>query len=519
MMLLLALAPVLAAPVVDTSAEVTVGWSEYRALWTGDPILGGFDLYSPAVPLDRLLVHPTASVTVRPSAAHRFRLVVDGRTLQRVTLLDDAGEPVHLWTSDGQLLADATRERLFLDEASWRWRPGGDKSLDLRVGVLPYAIAGGRLHHESWPGVRLRLDAQRRGWAPLAAVARAAITPQGAGFGALTVQHEPSSFEHLGLEVSLAVDDRVGIAPMFEDDLGMQVDLWRETSDAFIDAHEDWVLDELYKHYGGQVDGVRQFSEDLETYMALGGSVRMAHVAALGRVLLGRWLLDGAVVGGFGSVTLTGRALPGDATPAEVGAADWPDGTAGEPFSLSFPTRGLAWDLGVDRLLGEHWRVAGFFQGMTGDDDLVDKAVAGEPVTMFLATDHRFTRTRVFPVDGTARGGGWSAPAGVAGHGLVSTGVSVGLAWPRVAASAQLALPLATHPSLLEPHGRIYGVEGDVFVAVRPLPWLGLSAEAGAFQPGTFFLDSSDPTANQLRELPLGWRVYTGLTVSGATGG
>ncbi len=514
----LLLAPAFSAPDVEADAAVTLGWSEYRALWTGDPILGGFDLYSPAVPLDRLLIHPEASLTLRPSSAHRIRLVVDGRSMQRVTGYDDAGELIHLWTSDGQLLSDAARERLFFDEASWRWRPGGDPSVDLRVGVLPYSIAGGRLHHESWPGVRFRFDAMRRGLAPLTALARVAVTPKGSTFAALTVQHEPSAFEFVGLEASIASDPHEGIAPMIEDDLGMMVDLWGSTSDAFIDQYEDWVLQGLYGLYGHQADGIWLFSQDLDTFLSLEGSARIAHFSALGRVLAGSWMIDAAVIGGVGEVTLTGHALPADATPHQIAEASWPNEVPYEVFSLAFPVRGFAWDLGVDRLVGDHWRVAGFFQGMSGDRDLVDKALAGEPVTLFLATDHRFTRTRVFPVDVVTRGGGWSGPAGVAGHGLISTGLSVGLWWPRVAASAQLALPMATHRSPIEPCGRIYGLEGDLFVAVRATPWLSFAGEAGAFQPGTFFLDATDPNGDHPFELPIGWRIYGGLTVATPSG-
>ncbi len=508
----LLLAPALAAQDVEATAEATVGWSRYDDLWTGDLILGAFQLQSPSRPFDRLLISPRASVTYRPDRAHRLRLVINPRTLQRVSYLDHQLQTQTVWTSDGELLTDAWRERFFLDEASWRWRPDGDPSIDLRVGILPYSIAGGRLLHESWPGVRFRFDAMRRGILPVAALARIAVSPTGSAFGALTLQHEPSSFEFVGLEASMTVDSTVGIAPMFEDDFGMMLELWRTTSDGFFDENQVWAENALAEAYGNDMNGIWVFYEDLQTFMDLSGTARIAHVSALSRLLVKRWMIDAAVVGGLGQVTLTGKAIPPTVNREEL-SSEWPGNEFADSFELQFPVRGLAWDLAVDRLLGDHWRIAGFFQGMTGDPLLVEKATSGQPVNMFLATDHRFTRTRVFPVDVAARCGAWSAPAGVAGHGLASTGLSIGLSWPTVAASAQLALPMATHRSPIEPYGRIYGVEADLFVAVRPLSWLSFAGEAGAFKPGTFFLDDTSDDRDTLQELPIGWRVYAGVTV------
>ena len=64
-------APASVLPPVEVDARVDLSWQEYAALWVGDPLLGGFDLYSPPQPLDRLLVGPALQATLRPGAAHR----------------------------------------------------------------------------------------------------------------------------------------------------------------------------------------------------------------------------------------------------------------------------------------------------------------------------------------------------------------------------------------------------------------------------------------------------------------
>ncbi|NOY27039.1 MAG: hypothetical protein GXP62_14305 [Oligoflexia bacterium] len=512
-MLLLALciSTASAGTIAQAEASLGLGWVEYAALWTGDPILGGFDLYSPPQPLDRLLISPSAMITLRPSDSQRIRIRASGRTLSRLTTIDSNGDIQYLWASDGVPLAQAAAERLFLDEASWRWRPGGDRWLDLRLGILPWSLAGGRMLAESWPGATLRLDAARKGWAPVAVEAHASVTPTGSNTVAMAVRYEPSWLEYVGLEAAYSQDPRQGIAPLVQDDLGMLVELWRGTSGEFIDKNQDWVLSGLYDLYGQEVDGVRAFHEDLKTFVDLDGTARVLHLAASGRVMLGRTLIDAALVHARGQVALSGNGIPGELAPADIDGTSWATQTPTTPFDLRFPVSGWAWDLDLEFLLASHWRISAFFQGMTGEDELLSKALAGETVHVFLATDLAFVRTRVFPWDAALQSGAWSFPPGVAGYGLMTPGTSIDLATDHTSASFQLALPMATEPSPLEPHGQIYGLEADLFLGARAGKHTTLAADFGAFQSGTFFVDQGG--RDTLAELPIGWRLHGSITI------
>lgn len=513
LLLLISLAAaVAAAPEVE--AGLQVGWLEYGDLWTGDPILGGFDLRSPPAPLDRLLVAPVLTATARAGTAHRFRITASGRTLSRITLLDEDLEVVHVLASDGVPVSEAWRERLFLDEASWRWRPGGDPAVDLRAGILPYAVAGNRLFVESWPGARLRWDAQRQGLAPLVAEARVADTLRGATMAALSVGHEPSLFEFVGVEAAWTRDRLGGVAPLLEQDLGMMLELWRGTSAEFFQRYPDEVLGGLYDLYGHEVDGVRMLQADLATFLDLQGTADLLHLSLLGRVVAGGLLLDGAFVLARGRATVTGWRIP-DGTPwADVATPAWATDAPREAFTGDLDLRGHAVDLAISGLGAERWPWLVFVQGVSGDADLAQHALSGEPVTAFLATDQRFVRTRLFPVETAGTSGSLSLPPGVAGHGLLTPGLRLGRRWARVEPTLQVALPLAPEPAPLPPHGRIYGLEADLLVTAELAGGTRAFLEGGAFQPGTFFLDASSFDRDHPLELPLGWRVFAGISIA-----
>ncbi len=513
---LLLLAPSLRAS-VEADASLTAGWLEYDDLWSGDPILGGFDLASPSDPLNRWLLVPQASVTWRPGVSHRVRVRFNGRSLARVVTLDDDLAIVHVLVSDGVPVSEAWKERLFLDEASWRWRPGGDPASDLRVGILPYGIAGGRFQAESWPGLRYRLDARRRGWAPLAAELRGAATLSGSLQAAVAVRHEPSMFEHVGLELAWTRDGSQGVAPLLENDLGMLTELWADTSGDFIDTYRKYVLEGLAELYGSEADGMRAFQGDLQQFMDLHGEAELFYASAYTRLLVGPVLLDAAVIHGWGRGNLVGNKFEQGTEPGDVGPR-WYEDAPREPFEVDLELRGWAWDLAATFLTEGHWQPGLFFQGMSGEDDLVGRALAGEPVRLFLASDPAFVRTRIFPADAAARSGALDFPPGVAGYGLLTPGAW--LAWDRerVGANLQLALPCATRPSPIDPHMRIYGLEADLLLVATPWEALQLQLEGGVFQPGTFFIDGSNPDGDHPLELPIGWRVIGAVTIRSPSG-
>ncbi len=502
-------------PELDAWGRLQLGWLEQRNLWTGDPLLGGFDLASSSDPLNRIVLSPEGRLTTRFGVAHRVRLHLNGRSLMRYATLDEDLAVVHGVASDGVPIEEAWKERLFFDEASYRWRPDGDPAVDLRLGILPFSIASGRLLADSWPGARFRLDGARKGWFPLALEARGAISFQGTRFMAASLRREPSLFEHYGLEASLTHDPNQGLTEVLEQDLGMLTELWRDTSGSFIDAYEAEVLDYLATHYADPTDGLRSFQWDLQTFLDLHGSARMAHYSLVLRRLFGSLLVDGALIHGRGQVSLVGNRFPEDMQPGDIGDLErWETTAPRVPFQLDFAVRGWAWDLALSPMLEGRWQLGAFFQGMTGDDDLVGKALAGEPVSLFLATDQDFLRTRLFPAEAVQRDGALGLPPGVAGHGLMAPGLWFGLETRPLEANLQLACPLATHPSPLEPYGRLYGCEADLLLSGRLWDRVLPQLEAGLFQPGSFFLDASDGARDQLLELPLGWRLFAALTLS-----
>ena len=502
---------------MEGGASLSVAWLEYADLWSGDPILGGFDLASPSDPLDRWLLVPQASLTWRPGVAHRFRIRANGRSLARVPALDDDLAIVHVLVSDGVPVSEAWRERLFLDEASWRWRPDGDPAVDLRAGVLPYGIAGGRFQAESWPGLRARVDARRLGLAPVAVELRGAYSTQGSTMAALALRREPSMFEHLAFELAWADDPVHGVAPMLEQDLGMLTELWGATSGEFIETYQGYVLNGLNQLYGSEADGLRAFHSDLQRFMELSGSAELYYASGFARLVTGSVLWDAAVVHAWGQGSLEGWAIPEGTVPEQVGAT-WYQDAPRERWSSDLRIRGWAWDLAASVLTPGHLQPGFFFQGMTGEDDLVGRAAQGLPVRMFLASDPAFVRTRIFPADSAARSGALDFPPGVAGYGLMTPGFWLAWDGARWGADLQLALPCATQPSPLEPHMRIYGLEGDLLLVASPWDAVQVQLEGGLFQPGTFFLDSSDPDADHPLDLPLGWRVIGAVTIRAESG-
>ena len=511
--LLMAVSTSRASQPVQAWASAGLYGLAYDDLWSGDLLTGGFQLTSPQDPLDWLLFAPQGSVTWRPRRAHRLRLTVNARSLQRYTTVDSELTVVHRLASDGVPLQEAWRERLFLDEASWRLRPGGDPSLDLRLGILPLSAAGGRLLVESWPAARLRLDGARKGWFPATAQGWVAVTPQGTTLATVSLLHEPSMFEHVGVEWSCTRDPHQGIAPLLREDLGMMMDLWRDTSGEFINTWQQQVEAGLYSLYGGQVDGIREFAWDLDTFLALEGQARIHHLTLLASRVLGKVSVDGALIYGFGQASLSGQALPADSAWEDVGVEDWAETAPRTPFQLEMGLRAWAWDAALSSLGDSPWRWTFFFQGMSGDPQLVRHAVDGDPVRLFLASDVDFLRTRMFPADLAARSGALTFPPGVAGHGLMTPGVQLSRDAPRWMGSLELALPMATVPSTLEPNGWIYGLEADLWLAAHLGDRCTPQAEAGLFQPGTFFLGAtSGDTFSQV--LPLGWRVILGLSWS-----
>ncbi len=502
---------------MEGEASLSAAWLEYDDLWSGDPHLGGFYLASPADPLDRWLLVPQASLTWRPGIAHRVRVRANGRSLARVPTINDQLEFVHVLVSDGVPVSEAWRERLFLDEASWRWRPDGDPAVDLRAGILPYGIVGGRFQAESWPGLRARLDAQRLGWFPLALELRGADTLRGTRQAALSLRHEPSMFEHLAAELAWSSDATAGVAHVLEQDLGMMTELWADTSGDFIGSYQGYVVDGLSDLYGSQADGMRAFHADLQQFIELRGSAQLLYASAFARVLVGPVLVDAAAVHARGKGSLTGYRFEDGATPSEVGA-DWYQAAPKEPWSMDLELRGWAWDLAFSVLADSRWQPGVFFLGMTGEDDLVGRAAAGEPVRMFLASDPAFVRTRIFPADSAARSGALDFPPGVAGHGLITPGAWLAWDGEHWGANLQLALPCATRPSPLEPHMHIYGLEADLLIAATPWEALQLQLEGGLFQPGSFFIDASNPSADHPLELPIGWRVIAAVTIRTPSG-
>ncbi len=493
----------------ELESSLELGWLEYDSLWGGDLLMGGFDLSSPPYLPDRLMLVPQVRFTLRPGEKHRFRVDLDGRTLQRYTSFDEELNLVHGLASDGVPVEEAWKERLFLDEASWRYRPRGDPSMDLRLGVLPFSISGGRFLAESWPGASFRLDAGRLGWIPLALEARGATTARGTVFCALSLLHEPSLFEELGLEISFTRDSNGGITPLLEEDLGMLTELLWDTSSGFMDAHEAWVMSGLYDLYGTSEYGVSLFYDDLKTFLDLDGSASLLHSSLLARKVLGPVFVDLALVHAGGHAEIKGNEIPDSAVPQDLGDENWASVSPREAFSLDLKVSGWAWDLAISSLRSGVWQWLVFFQGMSGDPDPVAKAINGATSTLFLATDQRFLRTALFPVDTASRTGAFSSAPGLSGFGLMTPGLSSVWTTDKCHLGLQVALPMSTSPSPLQQDydAWIYGLEGDLTLSLQPSSnWL-MFVESGMLAPGDFL---GDPTT-----LPMGWRVYAGMQFLG----
>jgi hypothetical protein len=503
---------------VEARASAGLAWLQYDQLWVGDPILGGFDGRSSVDPLNRVLLSPLVEGTLRQGAAHRWRLRLNGRTLQRATVLDDDLSPTWTITSDGVPVAEAFRERAFVDEASWRWRPDEGRGVDLRVGMLPFSISGGRFLVESWPGVRVKVDAGKLGGPPLVTDLRAAVRTDGSVQAALQIRRPWSMFEHVGLEVAV-VHDVQGVAPILESDPGLLLGAFGAANAEFLSNNAAEVGAWIDETYLADDDGfgIDRFLGDAREYLDLQSRATLAYGTVSLERLVGPVLVDVALIGQIGSGTLGGRLVPGGVA-FEPPGSDWPQTAPAVPWTHPVAVRAGAFDVAVT-WLGDPIGAFGFVQGASGDPDVVSTTVSESPIGAFLAADQAFVRTRLFPVDAASRGGAWTLPPGVGGHGWLAPGGGLDLSAGPVGMRVQGAVPLATVPTCLgcvpaDGQGRrVYGVEGgvlawaDVGDAVRPL------AEAGVFRPGGFFLDDTDPARDALSDLPTGWRIYAGLSV------
>ncbi|MEQ1568002.1 MAG: hypothetical protein ABMA64_20350, partial [Myxococcota bacterium] len=390
-------------------ATASVGWLEAGDLWVGDALLGSFDGGSSPFLLDRALFSAAGGWTVRIGGAHRLRLRVDTRTLARSTTLDpDRGGLAHPLTSDGVPWAEAARERAFFDEASYRWRPRGDRSVDLRLGVLPFATGGGRFLVESWPGAQGSVDLGPLGGPPVVAELRAAVpTTGGALQAAARVGIEPSAFDELSIELAV-VRDRDGLAPLLETDPGLLLSTFGQANEVFLDRNLGQVVQWIDQVYLDDPYGLDAFVADAGTFLELGGPAQLWLVSAVGRTQVGRVSLDGLVTGEWGGGTVEGNRVPFDqvwVTPP----ADWAVSAPRERWSKDWRVAAIAVDGAATVRIGDGW-VGGWAQAASGDPDLVSTTTDGRAIRAFVAPDQRFLRTRVFPLDAARLGGAWSFP-------------------------------------------------------------------------------------------------------------
>jgi hypothetical protein len=502
-----------APPSLEGWATGTVGWLEYRDLWVGDVLFGGFDARSSAFLTDRLLLSATAELTARLGEHHRLRIRPSTRTLRRETVLRPDGTLGGVLTSDGVPLEQALRERLWLDELSWRWRPRADRAVELKAGILPFSIAHGRFLAESWPGAEARLQTGPLGGPPLVADLRLALpTTGGVVQLAGKVGWEPSSFDNLSLEIAV-LDDSAGIAPLLEADPGLLLSTFGRANEHFFDAHAPEIFQWIADTYLSDPYGFDLFLADAATHMALDGRGRIGYASLLGRTQLGPLSLDAALTGSWGRGTVGGYRVP-DGSPWVTPPSDWATTTPRSRWSHDWRLGAAAADLAATLALGRGW-LEGFGQLATGEPDIVAASAEDLSVRAFLAPDQRFLRTRVFPLDAAAAGGGWSLPPGIASSGIVAVGASGGASTDLGGARLQVAVPWAWAgactgcPEGAEPRRR-YGEEVDVLAWLTP-GRLRPSAELGAFFPGPYFLDLSDPSRDDLGELPVGWRLFVGI--------
>lgn len=493
----------------ETGASLSVGYLQHQDLWVGDPLLGDFDGDSSLTLANRFLVRPSVELTHRVGTAHRFRLRANGRSLQRVTFLDEELAVRSTLASDGVPVSLAVRERAFLDEATWRVR-SEERAVDLRLGMQPFAIANGRFLVESWPGARLVWRPGRAGGPPLAVDARTAVRIDGSVQGALALRREFSHFEHIGLDLAV-VRDRQGIAPMVEQDISLLTGTFSASSATYLQANRAEVEAFIEDRYLDSPYGIDAFAADIADLMDLSSEATLAYLSAGGAGWIGRTELDVEVIGMVGRGAIRGQRLNG-AVPSEswlpVGTSDW-----SQPFAL----RALAWDVALE------WHAPiglfGFAQGATGEPDLVQATVDGSPASAFVAADQSFLRSRVFPIDVAQQGGAWTHPPGVGSHGLAAFGGGMSARWRRSGARLQGTVSSALIRRCLgcddpsEEGGLRYGEELDLLLwtghgAVRPL------LDVGGFFGGPFFLDPSSPDRDERSDLAIGWRVFAGLSTA-----
>lgn len=513
MLLLLRAAVAVAAPEAEGFATANVGWLEYRDLWVGDAVLGGFEARSSAFVADRLVLSATGELTLRPDPRYRLRIRPSTRTLRRATVWKADGTLGSVLTSDGVPIGEALRERLLLDELSARWRPLGHRAIEVEAGILPFSIASGRFLAESWPGIDVSVAAGPLGGPPLVADLRAALpTTGGIVQASARIGWEPSAFEGVSLELAVN-QDASGLVPLVLADPGLLLSTFGRANEVFFDNNARDIVRWIDESYLDDPYGIDRFLFDAATYLDLSGTGRLWYASVLGRGKLGPISLDAATTLSWGHGTVQGNRVPA-ATRWTTPPSDWALVAPRERWSRDWQVVALAADLAASIRWRDSW-VELFFQTASGDRDLVATVSDGQPISAFVAPDQRFLRTRVFPLDAVAMGSGWSLPPGVASLGLHAVGASSGIADERGGARLSSAISSAwtgvcTGCSEGAAPRRRYGEEIDLLGWLSAGP-LAPSAELGLFFPGPFFLDDSDPARDDLGDLPIGWRLFVGI--------
>lgn len=519
-MLWLSLGSQAIAEPLEGFASASVGELQYRDLWVGDPILGGFTARSSPFFTDTLLVQGTAEVTWRKDSHHRLRIRPSTRTMRFETVLSGDGSLGHAVTSDGLPLDLAVRERLMLDEASYRWRPRGDRSIAVEAGLLPFQIAGGRLLAETWPSLAASVALAPLGGPPVEASLRAAIpTTGGVAQAAAKVAIARSSFEEIALEIAVH-DDSAGLTPLLLADPGLLLSVFGRANEPFLERNAREVAAFISDRYLADPYGIDYFLSDAATYLDLGGRGRLWYASLLGSRQVGPLSLDGALILSSGRGFVEGNRVPDGSTwvtPPE----DWAIRAPKERWTHEWRILAFASDLDVYlRLprgpLGDGFAEV-FWQMASGDPDLVATSASGGTVRAFIAPDQRFLRTRVFPVDAASIGSGLALPPGVASSGLVAAGAAAGVVGEHGGARLQFAVPFAwtggCTSCLSGSQRRRYGEEIDLLSWAKVGP-LRPSVEWGLFFPGPFFLDPSDPQRDSVGDMPIGWRLFAGVGAS-----
>jgi len=492
--------------------QMQAGWTAgqllFDDLWAGDLVLGGFGNRASAHPLERLVFSPWAQTSFQKGKSHRFRATVNLRTLQAIPGLSSEGGLREVWVSEGRLLSEAWKERLFMDELSWRFRPDGDPKIDFRVGILPFQAGAGRYLVESWPGVRLGLDLDRMAMLPLRAELKAAVVPESGGvMAALSVRHEPSFFEHVGIEMAYHYDPQHGLTAIPNQDFSMVAALLGLSVRDVIRTEDQWSA--LYEFLAQRylVDGdLRQARSDILQFLDMGGYGHAVYPAATFEVYWRRIRFTGLASAALGWGVAELNFLHSDAD-LQNADEDWPDQMLTRRIVQSYRMAGWAFDLLVE-VRATRWRGFGFVQGMTGDPELVRRAQKSKVTRAFLSPDQAFLRTRLFPLNHSGSGSTWTGPPGIGLYGVLTPGAGVSGSHGPLLFTFQVATPMTFSPAFdgssdERAVGRLYGTEVSAVVSgvfdgpVRP------SLEGGLFFPGAFFQEDAGSF-----DSPMGWRLF-----------